>query len=79
MAVALANRFWRLGSPKINHEVATRLIDVINELKSYGVYVFVHAPVVTADEARHEYAIDLVAWDELPVADALVVAVPTAR
>ena len=32
--------------------------------------------MVTADEARQEYAIDLVAWDELPVADALVVAVP---
>ncbi|MGR9099315.1 MAG: hypothetical protein ACU826_01990, partial [Gammaproteobacteria bacterium] len=26
MAVALASRFWRLGCPKIIHEVATRLI-----------------------------------------------------
>jgi len=26
MAVALASRFWRLGRPKINHEVATRLV-----------------------------------------------------
>ncbi|WP_419621143.1 hypothetical protein [Thiolapillus sp.] len=25
MAVALASRFWRLGCPKIYHEVATRL------------------------------------------------------
>ena len=28
MAVALASRFWRLGSPKIYHEVATRLSDL---------------------------------------------------
>jgi len=25
MAVALASRFWRLGRPKINHQVPTRL------------------------------------------------------
>ncbi|WP_419653704.1 hypothetical protein [Thiolapillus sp.] len=25
MVVALASRFWRLGCPKIYHEVATRL------------------------------------------------------
>ncbi|WP_419586287.1 hypothetical protein [Thiolapillus sp.] len=26
MVVALASRFWRLGCPKIYHEVATRLL-----------------------------------------------------
>ncbi len=26
MVVALASRFWRLGCPKIYHEVATRLM-----------------------------------------------------
>lgn len=53
----------------------TRVTDVIAELRSYGVDVAVHDPVVDVDQARHEYGIDLVSWDELPVADALVVAV----
>jgi len=53
----------------------SRVIDVINELRSYGIDVFVHDPIPTADEARHEYGIELVSWDDLPVADAIVAAV----
>ena len=54
----------------------SRVIDVIRELESYGVRVAVHDPVVSAAEARHEYGIELCSWDELPVADATVLAVP---
>ena len=54
----------------------SRVIDVIRELESYGVRVAVHDPVVSAAEARHEYGIELSSWDELPVADATVLAVP---
>jgi UDP-N-acetyl-D-glucosamine/UDP-N-acetyl-D-galactosamine dehydrogenase len=53
----------------------SRVIDVINELRSYGIEVFVHDPVPLSEEARHEYGIDLVSWDNLPVADAMVAAV----
>lgn len=53
----------------------SRVIDVINELRSYGIDVFVHDPVPLNEEAQHEYGIDLVAWDKLPVADAMVAAV----
>jgi UDP-N-acetyl-D-glucosamine/UDP-N-acetyl-D-galactosamine dehydrogenase len=53
----------------------SRVIDVINELRSYGVEVFVHDPVPLPEEARHEYGVELVAWDDLPRADALVAAV----
>jgi len=53
----------------------TRVIDVIEELKSYDIDVRVHDPVSDADEARHEYGIELQPWDALPRADALVVAV----
>ncbi|MEO8159679.1 MAG: nucleotide sugar dehydrogenase [Betaproteobacteria bacterium] len=53
----------------------TRVIDVIQELKSYGVDVQVHDPVSDAEEARHEYGIELKPWDALPRADAVVVAV----
>ena len=54
----------------------TRVIDVIHELKSYGVEVHVHDPVPDAGEARHEYGLELESWEALPRADALVVAVP---
>jgi UDP-N-acetyl-D-galactosamine dehydrogenase len=53
----------------------TRVIDVIHELKSYGMDVRVHDPVSDAGEARHEYGLELEPWDALPRADAIVVAV----
>ncbi|MHB1512450.1 MAG: nucleotide sugar dehydrogenase [Acidiferrobacter sp.] len=53
----------------------SRVIDVINELRSYGVEVFVHDPVPEQEEAREEYGITLSPWEDLPVADAMVVAV----
>ncbi|MHB8455398.1 MAG: nucleotide sugar dehydrogenase [Acidiferrobacterales bacterium] len=53
----------------------SRVIDVIDELRSYGAEVFVHDPVPLPAEARHEYGIDLVEWDALPAADAIVIAV----
>jgi UDP-N-acetyl-D-galactosamine dehydrogenase len=53
----------------------TRVIDVVNELKSYGVKVSVHDPVADADEARHEYGIELHSWESLPKAKAIVAAV----
>ena len=53
----------------------SKVIDVINELKAYGANVYVHDPVPDAAEARHEYGIDLTAWDDLPKVDAIVAAV----
>jgi len=53
----------------------SHVIDVINELKSYGVQVCVHDPVPDPEEARHEHGLELTAWEELPTADAMVVAV----
>src|SRR5882762_9993828 len=53
----------------------SHVIDVINELKSYGVQVFVHDPVPRPEEARHEYGLELLSWDELPKAEAMLVAV----
>ncbi len=53
----------------------SKVIDIINELKSYGVEVFVTDPQAESDEAVHEYGVPLVAWDDLPRADAIVAAV----
>jgi len=53
----------------------SHVIDVINELRSYGVDVFVHDPLPDPGEARHEYALELTSWEDLPIAEAMVVAV----
>ena len=53
----------------------SKVIDVIHELQNYGVTVRVHDPVASADEARHEYGVELLSWDELPCASAIVAAV----
>jgi UDP-N-acetyl-D-galactosamine dehydrogenase len=53
----------------------SKVIDIINELKSYGVEVFVTDPRAKPDEAMHEYGVPLLRWDDLPRADAIVAAV----
>lgn len=53
----------------------SRVIDVIHELQSYGARVIVHEPVANANEAMHEYGVELTAWDDLPPAAAIVAAV----
>lgn len=53
----------------------SRVIDLIRELESYGTRVVVHDPVVSPEESLREYGIELTAWDDLPVAQAMVFAV----
>jgi UDP-N-acetyl-D-glucosamine/UDP-N-acetyl-D-galactosamine dehydrogenase len=53
----------------------SKVIDIINELESYGVEVCVTDPQAQAIEAMHEYGVKLLSWDELPQADAIVAAV----
>ena len=53
----------------------SKVIDIINELKSYGVEVFVTDPQAESDEAVHEYGVPLLHWDDMPRADAIVAAV----
>jgi UDP-N-acetyl-D-galactosamine dehydrogenase len=57
----------------------SRVIDVIRELESFGIEIFVHDPVTNPREAMHEYGIKLVQWDALPRADALIAAVAHKR
>jgi UDP-N-acetyl-D-galactosamine dehydrogenase len=53
----------------------SKVADIIHELQSYGVEVFVHDPAADAAEARHEYGVDLHDWAALPRAQAIVAAV----
>ncbi|HNW01296.1 MAG TPA: nucleotide sugar dehydrogenase [Burkholderiaceae bacterium] len=53
----------------------SKVIDIINELKTYGVEVFVTDPQAESEEAMHEYGVRLLPWADLPRADAIVAAV----
>jgi UDP-N-acetyl-D-galactosamine dehydrogenase len=53
----------------------SKVADIVQELKSFGVEVCVHDPWADAAQAKHEYGIEPMAWDELPRADAIVAAV----
>lgn len=54
----------------------SKVADIVHELESYGVEVYVYDPVADAEEAQHEYGIKLQSWESLPRADAVVAAVP---
>jgi UDP-N-acetyl-D-galactosamine dehydrogenase len=53
----------------------TRVVDIVAELRSYNAQVDVHDPWVNADEARHEYGLDLVAEPQNGQYDAVILAV----
>jgi UDP-N-acetyl-D-galactosamine dehydrogenase len=53
----------------------SKVADIVRELAAAGVAVQVHDPMASADEAKHEYGIDLIAQDALKPADAVVLAV----
>jgi len=53
----------------------SRVIDIIRELQGFGVEVHVTDVMADADEALHEYGVRLESWDDLPRADAVVIAV----
>ena len=53
----------------------SRVPDIVSELKSYGVEIYVHDPFVAKAEAQSEYGVNLENWDDLPRAHALIVAV----
>jgi UDP-N-acetyl-D-galactosamine dehydrogenase len=53
----------------------TKVVDIISELKTYGVNVVVHDPIADPDEARAYYGIDLQPLKDLGRVDAVIVAV----
>jgi UDP-N-acetyl-D-galactosamine dehydrogenase len=53
----------------------SKVIDIINELRTYGVNVHVHDPLASSAECEHEYGLALTRWDQLPVAQAMIAAV----
>jgi UDP-N-acetyl-D-galactosamine dehydrogenase len=53
----------------------TRVVDIVKELKEYGIQVDVYDPWVDAKEAEHEYGITPVTQPEAGAYDAMVLAV----
>ena len=53
----------------------TRVVDVVRDLEGYGIKVEVHDPWANANEARHEYGLDLVQIPKGGGYDGIVLAV----
>lgn len=53
----------------------SKVADLIYELRSYGIEIHVHDPVASHEEAFQEYGLELESWENLPCADAIIVAV----
>ncbi len=53
----------------------SKVVDIINSLREYGIEPIVVDPEADADEAKHEYGIDLVNIDDVNDADCIVLAV----
>ncbi len=53
----------------------TKVVDILAELKEYGVETLVHDPVVHPGEAREEYGIELVGLEEAGTVDGVIWAV----
>jgi UDP-N-acetyl-D-galactosamine dehydrogenase len=54
----------------------SRVLDIIDELRDYGIEPLVHDPLASAEEASREYGIELRPWDALTDLDGVVLAVP---
>jgi UDP-N-acetyl-D-galactosamine dehydrogenase len=53
----------------------SKVIDIITELKRFGIQVQIHDPLALADETRHEYNVGLTETGDLKAADAVILAV----
>lgn len=53
----------------------TRVIDIVKELKEYGIHPAVADPVADQEEARHEYGIEFVDMAQMREMDAIILAV----
>lgn len=54
----------------------TRVVDIIEELESYGCEVMVHDAMADPGEAKKYYDVDLCAWEDLKNLGAIILAVP---
>jgi len=53
----------------------SKVPDIVNELKAFGIEALIHDPYADAQETKHEYGLSLSSWDQLQGLDAMVYAV----
>ena len=53
----------------------SKVPDIVRELRSFGIDPLVHDPIASAEEAKHEYGLDLAPLETLAHLDGLVLAV----
>ena len=53
----------------------SKVVDIITELKNFGITVQAHDPMASAEEVHHEFGIDLVETADLKPSDAVILAV----
>ncbi|MBI2380447.1 MAG: nucleotide sugar dehydrogenase [Gammaproteobacteria bacterium] len=53
----------------------SKVIDIITELRAWGIEPLVHDPIADATEAEHEYGVSLCDWEAVHDCDAIVLAV----
>jgi UDP-N-acetyl-D-galactosamine dehydrogenase len=71
-AVTVLGLTFKENVPDIRN---SRVVDIVQELASFGIAAQVHDPLALPDEARREYAIGLVEMPALARADAVILAV----
>lgn len=53
----------------------TKVVDIIYELKDFGIEVLVNDPLADKNEAKEYYGIDIISLDNFPDVDAVIIAV----
>ena len=70
--VAILGLTFKENCPDIRN---TKVVDIINELRDYGVYPLVVDPVADKEETKNIYSINLSTFEEINDLDAIIVAV----
>lgn len=70
--VAILGMTFKEDCPDVRN---SKVIDIINELKEYGIKVFVADPIADENEVKREYGIELTKFENIKNMDAVIVAV----
>lgn len=70
--VAILGMTFKEDCPDVRN---SKVIDIINELKEYGINVFVADPIADENEVKREYGIELTKFENIKNVDAVIVAV----
>ena len=70
--IAILGFTYKENCPAVHN---TRVIDIVNELTSYGAHVLIHDPIADNKIVHDLYNLDLVAWQDLVDIDAIILVV----